>query len=238
MGPTGTSVTSAATVFRRPAGEGWLWIAGSFQGSQVGLESLLAEVDSIVGRPSPSILLTATATEVRDLTTLRQWMGADVGAHSLANPAFPDLATIKLAAMVGDDLDAWLEGFAESEAEDALLEGLGRGMHILAAGAAAEAVGSWAWSPRGEEYVGALGWLPGAVLVTGEATGDWGPARALLARRRRSYALAVRPGNLIGLGPHGEVRLSGDPPPKLLLGPGWDDADTVPAQRSSSQKVA
>lgn len=224
-------MTSPAAVFRRPAGAGWLWVAGSFRGPEADLASSLAEIEKTVGRPRCAILLSATATGAPDLGELRRWMGANVQVHSLASPAFPSLAAIELAFLIGYDLDVWLDGFRESEAEDALLEGLERGMHVVAAGAAAEAVGSWAWSPRGGEYVGALGWLPGAILVTEEAaTGDWGPSRSILARRRRAYALAVHPGNLVGLGPHGEVRLSGDPAPKLLLGPGWRETDGVAAR--------
>ncbi len=173
--------------------------------------------------------------EAPDLSGLRQWMVPSVQAHSLASLVLPSLAAIDMALLIGDELDAWLDGFGDSEAEDLLLEGLGRGMHILAAGAAAEVVGSWAWSPRGEEYVGALGWLPGAIVMTGEAaTADWGSSRSVLARRRRAYALALARGNMVGLGPRGELRLSGDPAPRLLLGPGWGAAEEGAARRPSS----
>lgn len=228
-------MSSPATVFRRPPGDGWLWLAGSFRDQGAALTSPFPEIEKTIGRPRQAVILTATAAGAPDLSGLRQWMVPNVQAHTLASPVFPSLAAIELALLIGDDLDAWLDGFGDSEAEDLLLEGLGRGMHILAAGAAAEVVGSWAWSPRGEEYVGALGWLPGAIVMTGEAaTGDWGPSRSVLARRRRAYALAVAPGNLVGLGPRGEVRLSGDPAPKLLLGPGWGAAEEGAGRRPSS----
>lgn len=227
-------MTSAAPVLRRPSGDGWLWLAGSFRIPAADLVSSLAEIEKTVGRPRQAIILSARAAAVPDLGEVRRWMGANVPVHPLASPEFPSLAAIELAAMVGDDLDAWLDGFGDSEAEDALLEGLGRGLHILAVGASAEAVGSWAWSPRGEEFVGALGWLPGAVVLTGEAAiADWGTSRSILARRRRAYALALAPGNMVGLGPRGEVRLSGQPAPRLLLGPGWGEAEAAAPRRPS-----
>jgi hypothetical protein len=195
--------------------------------SEVSLASSLAEIERTIGRPRRPIILTApakdSASPEAEPAELRRWVGAEARVHALREAAFPDLASYELAILLGDDLDAWLDIFGETEAEDALLEALGTGMHVLAAGAAAEAIGSWAWSPRGDEFVGALGWLPGAILVAGEAaTGDWGGALSVLARRRRAYALAIPPGDVVGLGPHGEVRLWGDPAPRLLLGPGWD----------------
>ncbi len=219
-------MTSPASVFRRPGGEGWLWLVGSLRVPEASLAASLAEIEKTIGRPRRAIILTASAsgsdTEHMDLGHLRRWVGAEAPVHALDEPAFPDLAAFEMAILLGDNLDAWLDVFSDTEAEDALLEALGRGTHVLVAGAAAEAIGSWAWSPRGDEYVGALGWLPGAILVAGKAaTGDWGPSRSVLARRRRAYALAVPPGDVVGLGPRGEVRLWGEPAPRVLLGLGW-----------------
>ncbi len=219
-------MNAASGLFRRPNGQGWLWLLGGPREAPLDLGSSLAEIERSIGRPRAFVIIQSTAAPSHkpdELIAVREWLGAATSLCLVEQPS-PNLDPFDVAWLVGGSVDDWLEACSQGEAEEVLLEGLGRGLHLLASGEAAETLGSWAWSSRAGEYVGALGWLPGAFVVTGKAASDgWTRSRGLLAKRRRAYGLSIPPGDAVGLGPNGEVRLWGEPPPGVLLGPGWNE---------------
>ena len=128
-----------------------------------------------------------------------------------------------LILMAGRNAERWVEMIADTPLGTWLMGQLNAGGVVLAAGAAAAAIGSWVF-PAGADTPGFKGaaWLPGAVLLPGIVE----PAvhteiRAHLAQTERSYALGIPEDSTLSLGPEGQVEVWGGSAPKVVLGRGW-----------------
>lgn len=201
-----------------------MWLIGGPGPAGAAVSPVLMDIEKSIGRPQAIAMLHPCppgSSQFPMEAAVRAWTGVTAATVDLRGGALPDLQALEAVVLDGGEAGDWLAVQAVTEAEDRLLEALSLGVHVLASGAATEALGSWVWSEQAGDHVGGFGWLPGAVVVTGPAAAGWGHARDLLARRRQAYGLAIPPGDAIGLGPEGEVRLSGEPAPGVLLGARW-----------------
>ncbi|MGH2606033.1 MAG: hypothetical protein ACRDG5_05535, partial [Anaerolineales bacterium] len=106
--------------------------------------------------------------------------------------------------------------------DESLLGSVTEGGLVLASQAASGCFGSWTLPGPAHDISPGLAWLPGAIVLAGEAD----PAgreevRRLLRDRDHSYAIGLPSAAILALGPQGEVEVWGGAAPRVALGKGW-----------------
>ncbi len=117
-----------------------------------------------------------------------------------------DSAAVYLGGGVSDDL---LEALARSTVEGRLRQLLEDGGVVVAIAAAAQALGEWARSLRGGEYLEGFRWLPGGVIETNFDPAHDRRFRQSMARPGVRWGVGIPSGAAVLLGPLGAVEFVG-----------------------------
>jgi hypothetical protein len=130
---------------------------------------------------------------------------------------------VGLILITGRDAGLWPSLMCSAGIGPWVGDRLAGGSVVFASSAAAAALGELVFSEGAvhQENPGA-GWLPGAVLLPGVSDPADHPAvRQYLSETDLSYALGLRPGSAVAMGPQGQVEVWTGEPPKIVLGRGW-----------------
>ncbi len=96
-----------------------------------------------------------------------------------------------------------------------------RGALVLLAGPAAMTAGAWV-AGADDIPVAGTGWLPGTLILPGEADAGNNPlARALDATEPAALALGIGHDSALALGPDGQLELWGEAEVSITLGAAW-----------------
>ncbi|GEM_PF-858226 len=218
-------------VFRRRGSMGWMALGdlpldlGAGGGSLSG--RILETTD--LSRP-PVVLMMGNEMPERAsdlLAELEILFDVEVGKVDITQTATDEIRRIWLEAgvliLLGGDPYAWKAWIGEQLFQGIPQEVLAEDCLLLTLGPPAAALGTWWYDASEERLARGLGWLLGAIVVLGE----WDPGlleavRDHLEDQEGGYAVGLRPGALLALGPDGEVESWGDRAPVLLFGRGWE----------------
>ncbi len=218
-------VSNRGRLFRPEGGAGWIVlgsvlpeIGGSFRGLG---ERLLSRID-LARRPICVASPEADRAKVEGFVDeLEAWLGSEVIRLKPAEVPALDWSEAGLVVLVGGPLAVWVSALSGEHPESRGPHGADEATLVYAVGEAAEALGSWIVPPGGETLAG-VGWLRGAVVLAGKPEpSSVSGVTELLAREDRSYALGLGEGDILALGPAGEVEVWGEARPTIMLGRGW-----------------
>jgi len=159
---------------------------------------------------------------LEDIETL---LGTPVSLWRLEEEPPAELAGAGLLILVGGIVEDWTAGLESTLIGELVLQSLNGGGVIFAIGSAAAAIGTWTFPTTEDDIVPGLKWLPGALILPGEASpSDVDKVRQLLETQPKAYALGLREASLVAFGPAGEIEVWGEAQPRLILGSGWSEA--------------
>lgn len=210
-------MTLPSQVFRRVRAAGWLVLAGSLPGSEIGatwMEELLAHTD--LSRPVCWLETDPEAIEVSEfLNEIEELIEASIEPTPIERAGWENAG---LLLMPGRGGATWL---VAPETRVRLLACLQAGGTLAAFGGPATAFGEILPGAAGPLEPG-LAWLPASVILTAEEPTVQAPAiRGWLRGPEKRYALRLAEASVLALGPDGEVEVWGSPRPGLTLGPAW-----------------
>jgi hypothetical protein len=222
-------------VFRRPAGEGWLVLAGILP-SLGGETPRLAEclLDHVDLSRNPVCIVSRAIIEREDaapfIEELEALLDVAVEVINVTRINSADLAEVLTSAglvvLMGGPVEHWLELFHTALSGHKPTYFLGEGTLLLAAGAAAAALGSWIFLSERQELEPALGWLEGAIILPQVLDPLELPGmQEMLSQKKRVYALGLPKGAILAMGPEGEIEVWGETQPVVVLSMGWLDRD-------------
>lgn len=173
----------------------------------------------------PGLVLTAGPSTpdgqqfVEDVDVL---FNSNVEVHLLDEVAgAPELGR-GLIALLGGQPSDWLTACDAAGLDESLLGSLTEGGLVLASQAASACFGSWTLPGPGTDISPGLAWLPGAIVIPGEADPvEHEEVRRLLRERDHVYAIGIPPAAILALGPQGQVEVWGGAAPRVALGKGW-----------------
>jgi hypothetical protein len=222
-------VPDSRQIFQRGGDTGWVIVSseiprlgGPFSDLP---ENLLAKMD--ISRPTVCLAAGEALTPELDgfLEDIETLLGVPVGLWRLEEEPPTEMAGAGLLILVGGIVEDWIAGLESTLVGELILQSLSQGGVILAIGSAAAALGTWTFPTTGDDLVPGLTWLPGALVITGGASGaEMGKVRQLLETQPRAYALGLSEASLVAFGPAGEIEVWGDAQPRLILGSGWSEA--------------
>lgn len=222
-------MTDIDQVFQRDTQAGWLILSAAVPSLGQDYPELAEHIVQRMNLAHPAASLLLGAIPPTGWSELLEGVEALFG-HPVANldagePAPAELVNAGLIVLGGGDELGWMAAFSGTRLEELVLRALKSGALILATGAAAGVVGSWALLPGDEVPQPGLNWLPGAIVLPDEKE----PAsrehiQELLTLHERVYALGLLPLSVVALGPSGEIEVWGKVQPVLVLGHGWEDA--------------
>jgi hypothetical protein len=222
-------------VFRRPMGVGWIVLTGILP-SLGGEAPRLAEcmLDHIDLSRVPVCIVTESIVKRGDaadfIDELEELLGVSIDVINVTQFNPSDLAelltTSGLIVLAGEPVECWLEIFNATLSGYQPAHVLGDGTLLLAAGAAAAALGSWVYHSEHAELNPALGWLEGAIVLPQVHDPMALPGmREVLSQKERVYALGLPQGAILAMGPEGEIEVWGETQPVVALSTGWGDRD-------------
>lgn len=219
-------MNGAERVFRRLAGEGWIVLSGSLAAPGASQRELGDRILERLDLSLEPLLATGPQADKAAASDFAEeveaWLGLPVRRVELQRLREEDWTQVGLLTMTGGPVPAWLEWLGASQNRATPLADLGEGSLLYAAGEAAQAMGSWAPLPPSGQLSPALGWLPGAIVLPGEADPmECAEVRDGLVGPGKKYALGLPPGAILAIGPEGEAEVWGDVRPTLALGRGW-----------------
>jgi hypothetical protein len=216
-------------IFQRGSEVGWVIVASDIPRlggpySDVP-DKLLAKMD--ISRPSVCLAAGEILTPDLDafLEDIETLLGVPVSLWRLEEEPPTEMAGAGLMILVGGIVEDWISGLENSLIGELVLQSLNHGGVIFAVGPAAAALGTWTFPTAEDDLAPGLTWLPGAVVLPGEAsTAEMESLRELLESQPKAYALGLREASLVAFGPAGEIEVWGEAQPLLILGKGWSDA--------------
>lgn len=223
-------MSEAVDVLRRPHAGGWLILSGeipSLGGATPELaERLLGHIDL----SWPPLILTigrkARAEVKRFAEEIETLIGVAPRMLDLGGVAPMEYAETSLAArfllLLGGETVGWRSaldpGYPGLEAESLMADD----RVVLAAGAAAAALGSWILAESSDTVEPGLGWLPDAIVLPGVVDpAGLEPVRERLQGAGKSYALGLPTSVLLALGPGNRIEVWSERSPVIALGAGW-----------------
>jgi len=218
-------VTAPQEVFRRIEGEGWVVLAGGppelgrkypLLAERLVEHSDLSQIGLVLTAGSP------TAGELQFVEEVDVLFNSNVEVHSIDELAgAPELGR-GLIALLGGRPSDWLTACDAAGLDESLLGSVTDGGLVLASQAASACFGSWTLPGPGDDVFPGLAWLPGAIVLPGEADpAEREEVRRLLRDRDHSYAIGLPPAAILALGPQGQVEVWGGEAPRVALGKGW-----------------
>jgi hypothetical protein len=151
-------------------------------------------------------------------------LGTPVSLWRLEEEPPAEMAGAGLLILVGGIVEEWTAGLDNTLMGELVLQSLNQGGVIFAIGSAAAAMGTWAFPTIEDDIAPALQWLPGALILPGEASpSDLDNVRQLLEDQPKAYALGLSEASLVAFGPAGEIEVWGEAQPRLILGSGWSE---------------
>jgi hypothetical protein len=210
-------MTLPSQVFRRVRAAGWLILAGSIPGSEVGtgwMEQLLGHAD--LSKPVCWLETDADPVEGSEfLNEIEELIEASIDPTPIDRAGWENAGLLLLPGR------GRATGWVAPETTVRLLACLQSGGTLAAFGSPAAAFGEILPTAAGALSPG-LGWLPGAVILTEEGPTVQEPAiRSWLRGPEKRYALRLAEASVLALGPEREVEVWGNPPPGLTLGSAW-----------------
>jgi hypothetical protein len=222
----GGKVSQASKVLQRIAGSGWIVLSDklpTFGEEFPELASLLLEHADLSLSPffisssddeSPALDRTSSDLEIL--------LDVEVERLSLKEAQYAQTAQSGLFVLSGGDAVDWVNALATSNLGNALREALTDGSLILAADAAAAAMGTWVVEIGRDDPIQGLDWLPGALILPWlDDPIDSELVRSLLTNHEQLYAMGINGGRIVAYGPEGEFQLWGGSSPTVVLGSGW-----------------
>ncbi len=206
--------------------EGWVILTGALPSIGGAFPDL---ADRLLGRidlSRPPLGLTARSEGSRGMTEFMQELGELIGAEgiilSLGEEGEHRIEDAGLIALAGGRTREWLQAFTQGGLEQSLIDFLQADGLVLAARAAAAALGSWAMEEGFSGSIEGLGWLPGAIILPGVSDpGELPEVRELLGSSERRFALGLPQDTALAVGPGGKAEVWSLAAPKLVLGKGW-----------------
>lgn len=214
-------------VFQRDTQAGWLILSANVPTLGQDYPELAEHIVQRMNlaRPAASLLLGAYPPPGWGdlLDGVEALFGHPVATLDAGEPAPAELVNAGLIVLGGGDELGWMAALNGTRLEELTLRALKSGALIIATGAAAGVVGSWALLPGDDDPQPGLNWLPGAIVLPDEgAPASRDPIQDLLSVHERVYALGLLPLSVVALGPSGEIEVWGKVQPVLVLGHGWE----------------
>ena len=176
----------------------------------------------------PPVGLRARSARSRGMAEFMQELGDLFGVDgiilALGEEGEHRIEDAGLIVMAGGTTQEWLQAFTQGGLEQSLIDFLQAEGLVLAAGAAAAALGSWAMEEGISVPIEGLGWLPGAIVLPGVSDPAALPEiRELLGSSGRKFALGLPQDTALAVGPGGKAEVWILAAPKLVLGKGWSE---------------
>jgi hypothetical protein len=210
-------MTLPSQVFRRVRAAGWLILAGSIPGPEVGagwIEQLLGHAD--LSKPVFWLETDVDTVEASEfLNEIEELIEAPIDPTPINRAGWENAGLLLLPGR------GKATGWVTPGTTVRLLACLQTGGTLAALGSPAAAFGEVLPEAAGALSPG-LGWLPGSVILTEDGPTVQDPAiRNWLRGPEKRYALRLAEASVLALGPEREVQVWGDPPPRLTLGSAW-----------------
>jgi len=222
-------MTSAATLFKHEPAEGWLILGGSWR-AVIGQLDLLGDLlspsegsgldlVSLIG-DDPGEGLSQLCDELEDTTGK---ICRTVGLGELIPDVFPTSTPVRTIVIMAARVDN--EVFQPGELLKPLLQSRRPGAILITAGQHAAEMGTWHASPDGGVPKKGSALLSDAMILTEESDLEMiRSAETFLKSDRKGYVLSLPGEALIAFGPEDQIRVGGDPPPKITFGSSWKEA--------------
>lgn len=218
--------TTTGALFEGFKPQGWVMLAGALPSIGGAFPDLAGRLLERIDLSRLLLGITARSARSQGFAAFMEELGELIEAEgiilALGEEDTYRLEDAGLIVLAGGDAREWLDALAHGGLGQRLLEFLRTEGLVLAAGAPAGVLGSWALAEGAGRTIEALGWLPGAIVLPGASDPAALPeVRELLDSSVRRFALGLPPDTALALGPEGRAEVWSLAAPKLVLGKGW-----------------